>query len=45
MRNRARRIEVMALRLAGFSFDQIAERFDVRPTQVEAWISSSRMLP
>lgn len=38
---RARRVEVMALRLAGFSFEQIAERFDVTSGQVEAWISET----
>lgn len=38
---RARRVEVMALRLAGFSHEQIAERFDVAPQQVEAWISET----
>lgn len=38
---RARRIEVMALRLAGFSQEQIAERFDVSGQQVQAWIDDA----
>lgn len=38
---RARRVEVMALRLAGFSLEQIAERFDVTSSQVDAWISDA----
>lgn len=38
---RARRVEVMALRLAGFSLEQIAERFDVTSSQVDAWISDT----
>lgn len=38
---RARRVEVMALRLAGFSHEQIAERFDVSGQQVQDWIDET----
>lgn len=35
---RARRVEAMSLRLAGFSYDQIAERMEVTSSTAHRWV-------